>query len=285
VVHARCPRLQHLHGPRVRASLSAVSTAVLTGTLSLLACSGNGSGDTPDLGAGTGGSSSATGGQHAAGSSAGVDAGTATAGSATGGRSGSGSAKAGGGGAAAGGTTAGSGGQGTGGQGIGGQGTGSQSTGGTSGGNSGNTVHGTVGGQPFEMVSNAWLIGAPDDPQQTRVIYVFDKPVACSEISMAGWDTTITNATQAIEIKLIGTKPAKYPVATGAQPATGEASVNYTLSATTGTPAETLSKGGSVTLDAITDGKSASGSFDLTFPSGSVTGTFDAAYCANGHEP
>jgi hypothetical protein len=155
-----------------------------------------------------------------------------------------------------------------------------------SGGVGGNaTVHGTLGGRPFEMASSSWLIGAPDDPQQTRVIYVFDKPVTCSEISMAGWDTAITDATQALEIKLIGTKPGKYPVATSAQPATGEASVNYTLSAMTGTPAETVSKSGSVTLDAITDGTSANGSFDLSFPNGSVTGTFDAAYCPNGHEP
>jgi hypothetical protein len=155
-----------------------------------------------------------------------------------------------------------------------------------SGGPSGSaTVHGTLGGRPFEMASSSWLIGAPDDPQQTRVIYVFDKPIACSEISMAGWDTTITDATQALEIKLIGTKAGKYPVATSAQPATGEANVNYTLSTTTGTPAETVSKSGIVTLDAIKDGTSASGSFDLTFPNGSATGTFDAAYCPAGHEP
>jgi hypothetical protein len=96
----------------------------------------------------------------------------------------------------------------------------------------------------FDTVSNSWLIGMPDDPQRTRVIYVLDKPVACAEIVMAGWDKTVTDATQAIEIKLIGTMAGTYPVATSGQPATGQADVNYSLTSRTATPMEDLAKGG-----------------------------------------
>ena len=61
--------------------------------------------------------------------------------------------------------------------------------------------------------------------------------------------------------------------------------MNYTLTSTTGTPSEVSASSGSVTLAHISDGKSADGSFDLSFDQGTVSGTFQAAYCAMGHEP
>lgn len=45
------------------------------------------------------------------------------------------------------------------------------------------TAAGTIGARSFETVADARWIGAPDDPKQTRVIYVFDKQVSCAALS------------------------------------------------------------------------------------------------------
>ncbi len=140
-----------------------------------------------------------------------------------------------------------------------------------------------IGDRAFEVVADARWIGAPDDPKQTRVIYVFDKLVSCAAISDAGWDEVVTDGTQALEMKLIGTAAGTYPVSS--RPATGEANANYTLTSTSGTPGEVSASAGSVTVDAFVDRTSADGSFDLTVPGGSATGTFHATYCAAGREP
>ena len=66
---------------------------------------------------------------------------------------------------------------------------------------------GSLDGRAFRVAS-AWLIGAPDDPKQTRVIYVFDRAVKCGEITKPGWDETVADGTKSLEMKLIGTKPA-----------------------------------------------------------------------------
>ena len=59
----------------------------------------------------------------------------------------------------------------------------------------------------------------------------FDQLVSCAALSATGWDEVVTDQTQALELKLIGTDPGTYPVSS--RPATGEADVNYTL---TGAP-------------------------------------------------
>lgn len=146
------------------------------------------------------------------------------------------------------------------------------------------TVTGSVGGAPFGTVATVLWAGAPDDPA-TTVVYVFSKPVECSELATPGWDTRITNGTSVLEMKSFGTTPGTYKVVSTLTPAPGEASVNYTLSSTTGTPKEDGSTGGTVTLTALTPNTSAKGSFMLTFASGPLTGTFDAVYCPGGHEP
>ncbi len=150
---------------------------------------------------------------------------------------------------------------------------------------SGNGVaSGTIDSRAFDVVADSWWIGTPDDPARTRVIYVFDKPVTCAQISKTGWDTVVSDKTQSLEFKLIGTKPSNYPVAANGMPATGEASVNYTLTARTGTPAETAAKSGSVTLDTLTRA-AADGSFALMFGAQKLSGHFHAIYCKDGHEP
>jgi hypothetical protein len=145
------------------------------------------------------------------------------------------------------------------------------------------TATGMIGGRTFDAVADARWIGAPDDPKQTRVIYVFDKQVSCSALSAAGWDEMVTDKTQALEMKLIGTTPGMYAVSS--RPATGEADVNYTLTSTSGTPSEVSATAGSVTVDQFLAGEAADGSFDLTIPGGAVSGAFHASYCATGREP
>ena len=146
------------------------------------------------------------------------------------------------------------------------------------------TISGGVGGQPFNTVGAAYHIGAPDDAS-TAVVYLFSNPILCSDITAAGWDGAITDGTDILEIKAIGTTAAVYPVSNAPTAPSGDASVNYTLSSTTGTPVETIGTSGSVTFTTLTSGSSAVGSFTIGFAGSSLTGTFDAAFCAAGREP
>ncbi len=125
------------------------------------------------------------------------------------------------------------------------------------------------------------------DVAASTVVYVFSSAIKCNEITQAGWDTTIANKTQILEIKAMGTKAAVYqPIIKAPRlPAGGEAQVNYTLSLTTGTPMEAFSTGGSVTLTKVTAMTNVTGSFDLMFGANALKGTFDASYCAAGREP
>ena len=99
------------------------------------------------------------------------------------------------------------------------------------------SIDGSIGGTPFGGAAASLWIGAPDDPA-TTVVYLFSKPVACSDLATPGWDTRIADGTQMLEMKMFGTSPATYNVVTTQTPAPGEAAVNYTLSATSGTPME-----------------------------------------------
>ena len=154
-----------------------------------------------------------------------------------------------------------------------------------SGGAAATTIQGSVDGHDFNVAGSALVIGASDDPMNTTVVYVFSAPVACADISKAGWDTTISDGTNVLEMKEIGTTPATYKVTSSPSPAMGEAAVNYTLSSQSGTPVETQSKSGAVTLETLTAMGPATGTFDLTFANGSLKGTFAAAWCAIGREP
>jgi len=147
------------------------------------------------------------------------------------------------------------------------------------------SASGTFEGRAFEQVADSYWIGRPDDAAHTLVLYVFDRAVACAEIAEPGWDETVADQTQSIELKLIGTKPGGYPIPVNGRPATGEADVNYTLTSTRGTPSEVSASAGSVTLEDVAPEESADGRFDLTFAGGHLAGDFHAVYCAAGHEP
>lgn len=146
------------------------------------------------------------------------------------------------------------------------------------------SIAGTVGGNDFEFVGASLRIGAPDDPERTVVVYVFDAAIACDELSEPGWDERI-GGVQSLEMKLVGTMAGEYTVVSGPSLSSGDASVNYTLTSTSATPAEVSAIGGSVTLTAVAD-DGAQGEFDLMFENGdSLAGSFDAAPCPGGHEP
>ena len=119
------------------------------------------------------------------------------------------------------------------------------------------------------------------------VVYVFEMPVQCSAITAAGWDTTLGNTNQDLELKAAGTTPGIYTVRGGnpAALAAGEAVINHSV--LMATPVEQISGAGStVTLTALNAGRNATGSFNLTFPGGgTLQGTFDATWCPNGREP
>lgn len=163
-------------------------------------------------------------------------------------------------------------------------GSGGGGTGGSGGGGTGQ-LSGTVAGHTLGSVSAAYLIGQSDDPAHTTVIYMFDTAVACADIGAVGWDKKVTDKTGALEMKLIGKMPAKYPIATGPNPAQGEAVVNFTETSKTATPQEETSTSGHVQLDTLVDAKSATGTLDLVFAQGSLKGSFSANWCPGGHEP
>ena len=147
------------------------------------------------------------------------------------------------------------------------------------------TIAGSFDGRPFDAIAAAYRIGSPDDPVRTVVVELFDAVVECADVTAPGWDTQL-DAVQVLEIKLVGTTPDDYPVTGAPSPGQGEADAAYTLTATSGTPSETSASDGSVSLDGIADQGAAQGSFDLTFPQGdTLAGSFDAAWCADGHEP
>jgi hypothetical protein len=148
----------------------------------------------------------------------------------------------------------------------------------------GGTASGDVDGRSFDVVASAWLAGQPDDPH-TTVVYVFDAPVICDDLATPGWHTRIADGTQALELKLIGLEPGDYPVPASGRPSAGESDDNLTVTSTTATPNEVSATAGSVTLDAIRPSRSATGSFDLTFPGGHLSGTFSTGFCASAHEP
>ena len=161
-------------------------------------------------------------------------------------------------------------------------------------GNSGTGAASGVAGE-FGAVADSRWIGAPDDPQNTRVIYLFDKLVSCSWLSQQNWnvprlDWPFPDAIHVIELKLFGTAAGEYPVGVTFTPAVGEARVSYMSIANLGSQGWPAMMPGSVTLDRFVDGASADGTFSARLDmSGSASdapfsGGFHATYCATGRQ-
>ena len=145
------------------------------------------------------------------------------------------------------------------------------------------SIAGSVADTNFTLVGASYRIGAPDDPARTLVVYVFDGEVACESLAKPGWDERVGDGVQSLEMKLVGDTVGAYEVVSGPSLASGQASVNYTLTSTS--PMEISAVAGTVTLTAVGD-DDASGEFDLMFSDGgALQGQFDAAPCSGGHEP
>jgi hypothetical protein len=154
----------------------------------------------------------------------------------------------------------------------------------------GNSVTGMVNGMPFNMASNALWIGMPDAPATSSVVFLFQGPVTCAAIATAGWDARVANG-QVIELKMgiptsSGTVPMSFTVRLGNAMGTvapGEADVRHGLTGAATT--ETIATGGTVTLSSRTAGQRAVGTFNVQYPTGTLTGSFDAMWCPMGVEP
>src|SRR5437879_4498387 len=73
-----------------------------------------------------------------------------------------------------------------------------------------NMISGTVNGTGFTAVMATYWIGSPDSPATDTVIYMFDRNIACNQITTAGWDTAIPSGTQILEMKMVGKTPSTY---------------------------------------------------------------------------
>ena len=151
------------------------------------------------------------------------------------------------------------------------------------GGGGSGTITGSVKGAPFDKVVSAYWIGVPDDPA-TIAVYVVGGAVSCADISASGWSHTIAKGTQIFEMIMAGSAAGSYKV-TSALPAAGEAEVQYIFAQPTRN--ETRSNAGTITLATLTAKTNATGTFSVQFPDGTskLDGSFDAVYCATGHEP
>jgi hypothetical protein len=132
-------------------------------------------------------------------------------------------------------------------------------------------VNGTIMGNGFAAVPSAHWIGT-SPPGETR-LFIFDTAVGCSAIMATGWDKGLSATAQVFEFAMAGTMARAYNIAT-------DADANYLRG-----DVNPSADGGSITLTVVNAGRNVAGTFDLMFQSDHVTGTFDAAYCANGVEP
>jgi hypothetical protein len=146
------------------------------------------------------------------------------------------------------------------------------------------SLTGTYGTAPIKAVVAAYWIGKPDNPAESGggpFVYVFSGPVTCDDLSHgSGWIAHLPQDTQVLEM-IIGTTTVGTAVPAAAHAAGGAAEINYALAPSS---TESRATSGSVTLSAYNAGDSVDGTVTATFPMGSVTGTFHAAYCVNGNE-
>ena len=143
---------------------------------------------------------------------------------------------------------------------------------------------GTYGTDPVKPVVAAYWIGQPSAPAESAggpFVYIFSGPVSCDDLSHgSGWRARIAAGKQVLEM-IIGTTTTGTAVPAAAHAAANVAEINYSFGQTS---TEARATAGNVMLSAYVAGASVDGSVNATFPTGSVTGTFHAVYCASGNE-
>jgi hypothetical protein len=145
-------------------------------------------------------------------------------------------------------------------------------------------VRGSADGKAFPPVAASWVIESPEVEGAT-VVYLFSRPVACVALSFSGWDSALEDGTAVLAIEMFGSEPGSYLASSASGPSPRAAGAVWMRSARQGASVDLRASSGWVTLNAISRLGAARGSFALTFGSASVTGTFRASFCADGHEP
>jgi hypothetical protein len=146
------------------------------------------------------------------------------------------------------------------------------------------TIAGAVGWVGVADVGAAFVIESPDS-DETTVIYVLSKAVPCIDLSFSGWVDALDSGTSVLELKVLGKAPGSFLVVPTPAPSPRQAIAAFSRNSAKGAPYEARSTGGWITLESLSNQGSATGSFDLKFAAGRLTGRFNAAFCPNGHEP
>jgi hypothetical protein len=145
-------------------------------------------------------------------------------------------------------------------------------------------VVGAAGGAGFAEVGAAFVVENPDS-DETTVIYLLSKTTRCVDLSFSRWVDAIESGTTVLELKVFGKVPGTFLVVTTPTPSGRQATAAVSRTSTKGASNEARSTGGWITLESLPNRDSATGSFDLKFTTGHLTGKFNAAFCPNGHEP
>ena len=153
------------------------------------------------------------------------------------------------------------------------------------------------GSHSWTTIAQATLLGIPDSPG-TTVIYLLSKAYPCNATSWkggSGWDTKVPKDTIMMEIKIAGPVPSTFPATytvpltnpnLAAPPAANKAFAIWNVLTAIPPIVETSATGKGLTITALTPSVSVRGSLDLTFTGGhTLSGTFDAQYCAGSGEP
>jgi hypothetical protein len=146
------------------------------------------------------------------------------------------------------------------------------------------TVSGSADGRDFGPVAASFVIESPDSSAAT-IVYLFSKPVRCLDLSFSDWDQSIGSNTMVLELDIVGKAPGSYLVVDSPAPSPREAGVRVARAGARGASPESRATGGWLTIDGLSPGGPARGSFTVTFGSRQMTGSFDAAFCPGGHEP
>ncbi len=146
------------------------------------------------------------------------------------------------------------------------------------------SIAGAVNGAAFAEVPAAFVIESPDS-DGTTVIYLLSKPARCVDLSFSHWVDAIESGTSVLELMVSGKAPGGFFVATAPTPSWHQAAASVSRTSIAGASNEARSTGGWITLESLSNRGPATGSFDLKFTTGRLTGKFNAAFCPNGHEP
>jgi hypothetical protein len=133
-------------------------------------------------------------------------------------------------------------------------------------------------------VATSFVIESPDSNAAT-VVYLFSKPVRCLDLSFSAWDQALDPNTMVLELDLVGKAPGSYLAVDTPTPSQREAVIRVARASARGGPRELRANGGWLTIDSLSPGGPARGSFAVTFGSHPMSGKFDAAFCPEGHEP